>query len=92
MPKKRRLDEKRREHLVAEQRPRDVAGPLDEARPVRAELEAHRDARHDAERERQREDLDPEVIRELPCLAAAARVLDAEKQQQPGKADGHGRK
>ncbi len=89
---KRRLDEKRREHLVAEQRPRDVAGALDEAGPVRAELKAHRDARHDAERERQREDLDPEVIRELPRLTAAARVLDAEEQQSPSEADRHGRK
>ncbi len=88
----RRLDEERRQHLVAEQRPADVAGALDEAGPVRAELKAHRDARHDAERERQREDLDPEVIGVLPRLVARGREPDAEEEQQPREPDRDRRK
>src|SRR6185436_10508169 len=60
---------------------------LDEARPVGAELEAHRDARDDTERKRQREDLDPKVVGVLPRFVARRREAHAEIQEHPGEAD-----
>ena len=55
-----RFEEERGEHLVAGERPDDVAGDDREAAPVGAELVGQHDARDDAHAERDREDLGPE--------------------------------
>jgi hypothetical protein len=54
-----------RDHLVGDHRPDDVADELGVPGPVRAELVAHHDAGHDAEPERDGEDLHPELVEVL---------------------------
>src|SRR5262249_52084898 len=51
-----------------------------------AELKAHRHARHDADREREREHFYPEVVRVLPRLVSRGRVAQTEEQQKPSEA------
>jgi hypothetical protein len=89
-----RFEEERGQHLVAEQRPGDVADLLHEPGPVGAELEAHRDAADDAEREGQREHLGPEAIGIEPALRrdpiaamAGLEPANAKEQQHPSHAD-----
>src|SRR3989442_758714 len=83
-----RLQEKCREHLVGEERPRDVADVVHVARPVGAELEAHRHARDHAHREGQREHPDPQLVRAQPRLVARHLVADAEPGDDPCEPDG----
>ncbi len=87
-----RLQEERRQHLVGQQRPGDVADGVHVARPVGAELEAHRHARDHAQREGQREDLHPQAVRGHPRRVAGLAVAQLEEQQHPGQRDADGRK
>src|SRR4029079_6408765 len=83
-----RFQEERRQHLVAEQGAGDVADPLHVARPVGAELEAHRDAADDAEREAECEDLGPQAIGVEPAGVARGQPADAKEEEDPAQADG----
>ncbi len=89
-PKKGGFHEEGCQHFIAEQGAGDIAGLLHEARPVGAELEAHRDARHNADGERKREYLYPEVVGVLPIAVATQCEAGAEIQQYPAQADGNG--
>ena len=60
-PEERRLGEEGEHALQGEREPDDPARVRREARPVRAELELHRDPRDDAHAEVDREDLRPEA-------------------------------
>ena len=53
------LEEEGGQHLIGHQRPDDRPGPVGEDRPVGAELVGHDDARDDAHREGDGEDLQP---------------------------------
>ena len=93
------FEEKRGQHLVAERRTGDVAHGFHEARPVGAELETHRDAADDAERECQREHLGPEAIGVKPALrvraigvGARGQPAPAEEQQHPAQPDADDRR
>jgi hypothetical protein len=85
-----RLEEEGRQHLVGEQRPGDISDRFHEARPVGAELEAHRDAGDDAQSEGEREHLHPEEIGAHPGVVAGAVVAELEEQQHPAERDGDG--
>ena len=87
----RRLQEERRQHLVAEQRPQHVAGDDREAAPIGAELVGQHDARHHAHRKRDREDLGPEPHQPLVALVAAAQPDRAERGDIGRQADGEAR-
>jgi hypothetical protein len=92
---KSRLEQKRGECLVAEQRPLqrplDRSGLLGEHAPVGAELERHDDSRHDAHAERHREDFDPEV-EQAPVDGVADREPHPFHCRQPcGQPDREGR-
>jgi hypothetical protein len=76
------------QHFVTQQRLGDVAHGQHEARPVGTELKTHGDARHHAERKRQREHLDPGAIGGSPGRVAAAAMAQFEEQQQPGQGQG----
>src|SRR5690606_11981599 len=85
------FEEERGQHLVAQQRPEDVARALAEYRPVGAELEAHHDARHHAHAERDREDLEPEEVEVPPQRLARAQPAPFEEGQPMRQADGERR-
>jgi hypothetical protein len=87
----RRFQEERRQYLVGQQRPGDIADRVHEARPVGAELETHGDAANDAEGEGQREYFYPEPVRIHPFLVAGRVESQLEEQQCPGKRDGNHR-
>ncbi len=84
---KRGLEEKGGQHFVAEQRAQDVAGGGGELAPVRAELEAHHEPRHDAETERDREDLQPESVEGLIGGLAGAQPQELEHDEPARKSD-----
>ena len=86
-----RLQEERRQHFVAEQRPEHVAGDDREAAPIGAELVGQHDARHHAHRERDREDLGPESHQPLVALVAGAQPDRAERGDIGRQADGEAR-
>ena len=77
--------------LVAEQRARDVSRLRHEPRPVRAELEAHGDARHHPECEGEREDFHPQAVGVVHPFLAGAHRPQTQIEQHPGKRDGDGR-
>mmetsp|Transcript_21396 Transcript_21396/g.82952 ORF Transcript_21396/g.82952 Transcript_21396/m.82952 type:complete len:753 (-) Transcript_21396:250-2508(-) len=83
-----RFQEEGGQHLVAQQWAGDVAGALHEARPVGAELEAHRHATDHAQREGQRKHLGPEPVRGQPARVLRAAPAPAEEHQQPAQRDG----
>ena len=85
------FEEEGGQHLVAEQRPGDIADLFHIARPVGAELEAHGDAADHAERESQREDLGPEPVGIEPGRGVGREPAPAEKKQQPAQRDADGR-
>src|ERR1035441_6633201 len=71
--------------------PDDVAGVAGEARPVRPELELHRDARHDADCEVDAEDPDPEargLVPALPAASQAPRLHHDDQKRLPHRQDG----
>jgi hypothetical protein len=82
-PEEGRLQEERRDRLVAEQRPQDRAAPLGQHAPVGAELERHHDARDDTHAERHREHLEPEV-EQPPVHWVAGRQRHALDGREPG--------
>ncbi len=84
------LQEKRRQHLVAQQRAGDVAHALHEARPVGAELEAHHDAADHTECKAQRKHLGPEAVGAQPGHVLGLQPAPAEEQQRPAECDGDG--
>ena len=86
-----RLQEERRQHFVADQRPEHVAGDHREAAPVGAELVGQHDARHHAHRERDREDLGPEPHQPLVALVAGAQPDRAERGDIGRQPDGEAR-
>jgi len=86
-PEKRCLEKEGGQDLVAEKRPRDIAGPHHEAGPVRPELEAHRDSADDAEREAQREDLGPEAIGRKPRRIPGVQPARTKEEQRPAERD-----
>ena len=81
------FEKERRQHLVAQQRAGDVAHVLHVARPVGAELEAHRDAADDAQGEAQGEHLGPEAVRVEPALPLRPQPAQAHEQQHPAEPD-----
>ena len=86
------LQEKRGEHLVTQQGARNVPGALHKARPVGAELKAHGNARHNAQREGERIHLDPKVVGVLPVQVAGLGEAHAKEQQKPPEPDRDSRK
>ncbi len=86
-----RFEEEGGDHLVGDDRAENVAGELGKARPVRAELVAHDDARDDAEAEGHREDLHPEA-EEVPVeRIAGAQPVELERDEPARKPDREGR-
>ena len=79
-----RFQEERGQHFVREQRAENVAGARRQLGPVGAELKAHHDARHDAERERHGEDLQPEHVQVAPQRAPRFQI-DARQERQPAR-------
>ena len=78
-------------HLVGDDGPSMLPRELGEPRPVGAELVAHDDARHDAEAERHREDLDPEAEEVAVERIAGAQPLEFRAREPAGEADGESR-
>ena len=84
------LEEEREEPLHRERVADHVARVAREARPVRPELELHRDAGHDADREVDPEDADPEAGGVVPALAARAqgeRLHDDDQEREAHRED-----
>ena len=88
--KEHRLKEKCSHDLIGQQRPCDIADTFHEARPVRAELERHGDARHHPHRKTERKDLDPETIGFDPFFVFCRVEAQFEKQKRPAQRDGDG--
>ena len=88
---KRRLQEKRGEHFVADQRADHIADRQREAAPIGAELVGQHDARHHAHREGHREDAGPEPHQLLVAIVARAQPHGAERRNIGGGPDGEGR-
>ena len=65
-PEERRLQEKRSDHLVAENRPEKVGRRIGIVAPVGTELEGHDDTRHHPHAKHHREHLHPESGQALP--------------------------
>ena len=86
-----RLEKERRQALVGEQRRDDVADVVGEAAPVRAELERHDDAGHDAHAERDGEDLDPEGRNAEIDLALGGEMQALQNRDEGGEPDCEGR-
>ena len=86
-----RLEEEGGQHLVADQRPDDIADDDRELAPVGAELIREDDPRDDAHGEGYREDARPEPG-ELAVARLAGAPPDDEERRDPGrKADREGR-
>ena len=85
------LQEKRRKHLIADQRANNVAGEDREAAPVGAELVGEHDSRHHAHRERHREDAGPEPRQLLKAILSAHDPPDHQRGDKRRQPDGEGR-
>ena len=85
------FQEEGREHLIAHQGPEDRPGLVGKDRPVRAELIAHHDARHDAHAEDDREDLHPIAEDVHIDVPPGDRVQRQDDPQIGGEADREGR-
>ena len=84
------LEEERRQHLVAEQRPEHRPGAVGEHRPVGAELVGHDDAGDDAHGEGDGEDLQPvaeDVEEDVPLRP---QPQPFQHHQEAGQPDGEG--
>ena len=88
----RRLQEKRGQHFVTEQRTEHIAGRDREPAPVGADLVGQHDAGHHAHCERDREDLGPEPHQQLKAFIAGAQPHRAERGDVGRQADGEARK
>ena len=86
-----RLQEKRGQHLVADQRADDVAGEDREAAPVGAELVGQHDPGDDAHRERHREDAGPEPRQPLVAVPAGRDPHHQQRGDIGRQPDGEGR-
>src|SRR5262252_5055120 len=83
---KRRFEEEGEHSFHGECLADDTAGHFREPRPVGAELELHRYARSNADREVEAEDPDPEARGIIPLRSAggeADRLEDHDEQRQP---------
>jgi hypothetical protein len=81
------LEEECGDDFVGEQWTGDVADRVHEARPVGAELEAHRDAADHAQRKAQGEHLHPEAVGLHPFRVGGGLEAQLEEQQHPGQCD-----
>ena len=81
------LEEERRQHFVADERPDDVADDDREAAPVRAELIGEHDAGDDAHRERDGEDLRPEAGEVAQVLAPGHAPAHEQRRDERGEPD-----
>ena len=86
-----RFEEEGGDHLVGDHRTEHVARELGIARPVRAELVAHDDARDDAEAEGHRKDLHPEAEEVAVERIAGAQPVEFERHEPARKPDREGR-
>ena len=76
--------EQEREHPLHGERLADhTTGISSERRPVRAELELHRNTRHDADREGEAEDLCPESHRDRVSLVSRSQGAPFPEHQKP---------
>ena len=86
-----RLEEKGRQHLIAKQWPDHAASLVREDRPVRAELVGHHNARNDAHRKGERENLDPVQVKALEHIALRPQPQPLAHGKKGGQADGESR-
>ena len=84
-PKEGRLEKESEDALHRQRRPDDAAGELRETRPVGAELELERNARHYADGEVDPEDAPPETRRFSGALISAQRgpLENHDQERQP---------